>query len=257
MQPKLAALIVPIITLALGFPTSARAGLINGSFEQYTGGSNGAPSQLGNSGTGGYTGLTGWTVGNGTYGFLMAPKVADTTGSYSPQFGNSMTLWGSNNGGLATLSATSPDGGNYLALDAASGYRGAGISQTLTGLKVGQQYAVSFHWASGQQHGYDGDTFESFQVSLGNQIQSTSVENNVSHGFTNWRQETLTFTADGASDALTFLAVGTPSGLPPFALLDGVSFVAVPEPGSLALVGVGLAVTAAVRRVRGRAPAQV
>ena len=250
MQTKLAALIVPMITLALGFPGSARAGLINGNFEQYTGGFNNAPSQLSNSGTGGYSAITGWTVGSGTYGFLMAPGSVDTTGSYSPQFNNNFSLWGSNNGGVNMIPATSPDGGNFVALDGASGYRGTGISQILTGLTVGQQYSVSFDWASGNQHGFDGATTESLQVSLGSQTQSTSVVNNVNHGFTNWQKQTFVFTADGASDTLNFLAVGTPSGLPPVVLLDGVNFAAVPEPGSLALVGIGLLATAAVRRYR-------
>ena len=258
MPTKLATLMLSMMALTLGAALPARAGLINGSFEQYTGGYNatatklGTTSQLSNSGTGNYTALTGWTIGSGTYGFLMSPGAADTTGAYSPQFGNTLTLWGTNNGGLVSLPASSPDGGNYVLLDAADGYRGAGISQTLTGLTKGQQYAVTFDWASGQQHGYDGMTTESLQVSLGSQTQTSSVVTNVSHGFTPWQQQTFIFTADGTSDVLNFLAVGTPSGLPPMVLLDGVSFGAVPEPGSLALVAVGLVVTATVRRRRRR-----
>ena len=255
MPTKLAALLLPLITLALGTPAAVEGGFVNGGFEQWTGGFNGAASQLGTSGTGGYTALTGWTLGGGTYGFLMAPGLADKTGSYSPQYGNSLSLWGSNNGGVNTLPASSPNGGDYVVLDGGSSYRGGGISQVITGLTFGQQYAVTFDWASGQQHGYDGATTESFQVSFGNQVQNTATVNNVSHGFTPWQQQTFVFTADGTSDALNFLAIGTPGGLPPMVLLDGVSFAAVPEPGSLALVGVGLVVTAAVRRVRRRAAA--
>ena len=256
MPTKLATMIFPTLALTLAVAMPARAGLINGSFEQYSGGYNatatklGTASQLSNSGTGNYTALTGWTIGAGTYGFLMAPGAADTTGAYSPQFSNTLTLWGSNNGGLVSLPASSPDGGNYVLLDAADGYRGAGISQTLTGLTKGQQYSVTFNWASGQQHGYDGITTESLQVNFGSQTQTTNVVTNASHGFTPWQQQTFTFTADGTSDVLNFLAVGTPSGLPPMVLLDGVSFAAVPEPGSLALVAVGLAVTATIRRCR-------
>jgi hypothetical protein len=56
-----------------------------------------------------------------------------------------------------------------------------------------------------------------------------------SNGFTGWRYTTLIFTATSTSEVLSFLAVGTPSGEPPFSLLDGVSMV-VPEPGSLTLM---------------------
>ncbi len=258
MQRKFATLIVPMLALTLGAAVPARAGLVNGSFEQFTGGYNGLPSELSNSSTGGYTALTGWTVGSGTYGFLMAPGTLDTTGSHSPTYNNTFSLWGSKNGGLVTLPATSPDGGNFLALDAAAGYRGAGISQTLTGLTVGNKYAVTFNWASGQQYGYTGATTESMQVSFGaNQVQSTSTVSNLDKGFTPWRQQTFVFTADGTSDVLNFLAVGTPSGLPPIVLLDGVGFAAVPEPGSLALVGIGLLVTATVHRCRKRPTTEV
>jgi hypothetical protein len=58
----------------------------------------------------------------------------------------------------------------------------------------------------------------------------------------------LTFTATAASEALTFIAVGTPSGEPPFVLLDGVGFTAVPEPATFALLGIGLVGIGAVGR---------
>ena len=53
----------------------------------------------------------------------------------------------------------------------------------------------------------------------------------------------MTFTADSTTDVLSFLANGTPSGVPPFALLDGVSMNAVtsvPEPASAAMLLTGL-----------------
>lgn len=244
--------------MIMGIPAVASADYItNGNFETYNVGqvTKTAPSQLGTDASAGYSVLSGWTVGSGTYGFLMAPGAADTTGSYSPQFGNTFKLWGSNDKGsttdpVATLPATSPTGGNYVVLDGASGYRGTGISQAISGLTIGQQYLVNFAWASGQQFGYDGPTDEWLQVSLGKQVQSTAVAHNVTHGFTNWAKQGFVFTADATSTTLNFLAMSTTGGLPPMVLLDGVSMNAVPEPASLALVGLGLAAAAATRRIR-------
>ena len=246
----------PALALVVVAPSAAPAGFTNGSFETFTNSANpGVASQLGNSGTGGYSSLAGWTIGSGTYGFLMASGAADTTGSYSPQFNSTFRLWGSNDGGVATLPASSPDRGNYLALDGASGYRGTGISQTITGLTVGQQYLVTFDWASGQQYNFNGATNESLQVSLGNQTQTTATVQNVSHGFTDWVEQSFVFTADATSSTLNFLAMSTSGGLPPIVLLDGVTFNAVPEPASLALVGLGLGVATLTHRLRRKAPA--
>jgi hypothetical protein len=65
--------------------------------------------------------------------------------------------------------------------------------------------------------------------------------------------ETFDFTANATSEALSFLAVGSPAAnLPPFALLDGVSLTAVPEPSTWAmmLAGFGGLGFAAFRRRR-------
>ena len=248
-------IILPAIALIMSIPSAAPAGFTNGSFESYIGGSgtNGnTPSQLGNNATGGYTKLNGWDIGANTYGFLMAPGSADKSGAYSPQFSNSFSIWGKNNGGVDNIPISSPDKGNFVVLDGAANYRGTGISQTITDLAIGQQYAVSFYWASGQQKNYDGETDESLQVSFGNQKFTTASEHNVSHGFTDWTQQTFVFTADATSNTLNFLALSPQGGLPPLVLLDGVSFSAVPEPGSLALVSLGLVGAAVSNRVRRR-----
>jgi hypothetical protein len=51
--------------------------------------------------------------------------------------------------------------------------------------------------------------------------------------------QSLTFTATGPTEVLSFFANGGPSGVPPFALLDGVSMMAVPEPSTWAMMLIG------------------
>lgn len=226
----------------------------NGSFTNFTGGFGGAPSQLGDSGTGGYTKLTGWTVGTGDAGllaFLIAPGVADTTGSHDVRFNDTFLLWGIHDGGLNNIPTSSPNGGNYVALDADSSYSGT-ISQQLGGLVVGQKYAVSFYWAAAQQEGFDGPTTEAVKVAFGTNSQTTTTFNLASHAFSGWMSQTFVFTAQTTHDTLSFLAVGGPNGLPPFSLLDGVTVTQLPEPAALPLVGLGLAAIPVVRKLRKR-----
>jgi PEP-CTERM motif len=67
--------------------------------------------------------------------------------------------------------------------------------------------------------------------------------------------QTFDFTATSTSEVLSFFANGGPQ-VPPFALLDGVTMNAVPEPGTLPLLAFGVLSLAVVRRVR-RAKASV
>jgi len=231
---KTAVIITGFAICAAGM--SAKADLItNGSFEQTTNGL----GKIGSS-PGATTNVTGWNT-NG-YNFVFSATGGDTN-SY-------LQLWGAANGGIAgnTLGA-SPDGGNYIGADGA--YETGAITQTVTGLVAGQQYSVGFYYAGAQQSGFTGDTTEQWKVSLGGSaVQSTPILNDVSHGFTGWNHEVFTFTADGSSDTLSFLAAGTPNGEPPFSLLDGVTMTAVPEPASMFLMGTGLAALGLIRRRR-------
>jgi hypothetical protein len=262
---------VAAVVVAFGASGRARANLVtNASFESYTGGfgTPAAPSQLADSGSGaGYTTLTGWTIGpgsSGTLAFLIASGAGDTTGSHDVRFNDTFTLWGPSNSatsdpqrqpGNPALTASSPDGGNYVALDGAATYRGAGLSQTLTGLSAGRVYQVSFFWAAAQQHGFDGPTTESVQVTFGSSSQTTAVYNLASHAFSGWMFQSFNFTASAASQTLNFLAIATPDGQPPFALLDGVTVVQqVPEPGTMSLLVTGL-LGVGVARLRQRAMA--
>lgn len=55
------------------------------------------------------------------------------------------------------------------------------------------------------------------------------------HGFTGWTEETLSVIPASSSGLLSFFATGTPNGVPPFSLLDGVSVSDTPEPATWAL----------------------
>jgi len=230
----MALIVIPVmaIALALGASGAAQADLVNnGGFESNTG--NG---QLGFNTT-----VADWSVPGGGYTFLFAPGTADTsgaTGQYGP-----LSLWGPGNGSPNGLPATSPAGGYFIAQD--GDFQQAAIQQTINGLTVGQQYQVGFWWAAAQQFGFTGASTEQWQVSLGASTQSTANVNVPSHGFSGWMYQTMNFTADSTSDVLSFFANSTTGGVPPFALLDGVTMSsAVPEPtcwiGCLGMLCLGL-----------------
>lgn len=251
----------------LATPSQAQT-LVNGNFSQALIGSSTTPTaaiaaEFGSTNNG-FTPaqtLVGWTTAG--YNYVFLPGTVDTTGSagqYSQYSGN-VTLWGPANGGTnaSLLPLSSPTGGDYIGADGA--YEVSAITQTVTGLIAGQRVAVSFAWAGAQQSGYTGPTTDEWTVSLGtvsgsNPSQSTSVVSLPTEGATAWMTQTFTFMATSSSEVLSFLATGTPTGQPPFALLANVSVTNVPEPASWAVLlsGVGALVWAR-RRPRSALPA--
>lgn len=201
--------------------------------------------------------LPGWT--NDSYTFLFTSGTSDTTGSRSTEYNNQLVLQGpgnatpDNNG----LTKSSPNGGNFIGMDGAYLTGPAGLSQTITGLKVGQAYALSFYWAGAQQTGFTGATSEGWGVTFGSQTYSVSNSppgqtNQPSGGFTPWTLATTTFVASATSQTLSFLATGAPSGTPPFSLLDGVSLVAAPEPSTWVIMTAALVGSSLLFRARRR-----
>ncbi len=169
-----------------------------------------------------------------------APGAYNTTAGYGSTYlfgAGNLAAGGTNpgNGGLLAI-PTDPAGGNFIGADGAFGTKA--ITQTITGLTVGNFYAVSFYWAGAQQQGasYTSDTKESWTVGLANLdgtnavTQSTATVNPANKSFSGWIQQAFVYKATATSEVLSFLAAGSPTGQPPFALLGGVSMVQVPEP---------------------------
>ena len=232
----MASLLALASTSALATPTNL---VKNGDFELTSG--------FGEIGL--YATVTDWTSTG--FNFIFAPGTAYTTGA--PGFYGPLQLWGSNNGGAKAL-ATSHNGGNFVANDGAFGAYGVPIiQQTIHGLTVGATYEVNFEWAAAQQFGFDGATTEWWRVNLGSNAsttQATGIYSNASHSSSDWMHEAMRFTAANTSEVLSFLAVGTPDGKPPFSLIDGVSMTEVPEPSTWLMLFTGLGLIAALARRR-------
>jgi hypothetical protein len=242
-----------IVSLAAAGAHAGPNLVVNGGFEQHTADSSGYASFETdpdyNPGGGSLTGWTETNVGvNGAFNVLFAPSGATSvepdTRFTPPRSGDVQYLW-------ALPGNPDPNGGYFIALDGDTQYNGA-LQQTISGLTVGKTYALKFYWAASQFADRSGPTTEQLQIQFGDQSAATAVVDNASHSATNWMTENFTFKADSASALLSFLSVGTPNGLPPVALLDGVSVSAVPEPSTWALITVALGGVGAAARARRR-----
>lgn len=242
--------------LLLALPGSAQAAVNlvqNGSFETTT---------LTNSGQITNTDLSGWQnpdYAGQVYGFyimLYFPDTATTTGAalLDPNTGVTQHITLAGNNGFVG----SPDGGNFVASDGDTRVNRP-ITQTVIGLTAMHSYTLTFYDAAAQFAGYSGQTKDYWSVSLGNDTQFSPTITNPNQGFTGWFAQTMHFTATSSSELLSFLAVGTPNGFPPTALLDGVSLTddaalpvdSVPEPATWAMLLIGMgAVGLTARRHR-------
>lgn len=208
--------------------------------------------------------LPGWNGGS-QFGTVFAPKTADATGqpdlyvAYPYKAG----LWGPLNPGGGPnngLTPTSPAGGNFVALEPDTPLP---LTQTINGLVVGQTYKVSFYFAAAKYvliyPGYvtdpdPGATSSGFRVGFGGYSYSTGNLAISPQGFSGWNYVQNSYVATATSMLLSFTPTqGSAYGLPPAALLDGVSITGAPEPASWAVMVAGVAGLAAMaRRKRAR-----
>jgi hypothetical protein len=264
---------ITAFAVALGLASVAQAAgpnlVQNGSFNTLNPtGANSAPSVSGIEVDGAFNdagAVTGWTSGGGsTYNLYFYGNGKEAGGVTGIDAAN---RWGEN-GQRPNVNFTgdSPDGGAYMVLDGDPGFSGA-LSQTITGLTSGKIYKLTFDWAGGELYDRTGFFTSDLQVSFGGApVQFTSTFTNLAGNnpvgcnncgppgdFSGWSQVTMYFKADGPSDVLSFLSIGTPAAnLPPVAFLDGVSVVGVPEPAVWGLMVLGFGGAGALIRRRRR-----
>ncbi len=227
--------------LAIGATAHANS-FTNGGFETTNG--------LGQFNYGGGLDVTGWYVPDGGYTFVGDASTIGAGGVPLYQYGGNIDFWAAGNGGTNAVTA-SPDGGNFILSDGA--YERQPLNQDITGLVIGHTYKVTYYYGAAQQYGFTGDTTDKWTVSLGGTApQDSAVISSPSHTFTAWSSASAKFVATATNETLSFQAIGTPDGVPPFALLDGVTFSpdGVPEPAAWALMLIGLGGLGAIARRR-------
>lgn len=149
------------------------------------------------------------------------------TGNFSgwTQFGNT---------GFTGVTTSVPHGGTYNAFFGSVGSTG-GITQTIA-TTAGQTYAVDF-WLTNQNSG----TPNSFEFNWDGGVSELAFTNAAAFSYTHYQYSLV---ASSASTLVSFTFQHNPD----FWRLDDVGVSAVPEPGSLALMGLGLAGLGAMRR---------
>ncbi len=232
MKNSIFALAAIAAAIGAASPAAAQEFVTNGNFESVSNNSQNFQVDPGNP----YGSVTGWSTASGPsgnpYNILFHSSIA-TTGSAVGEYSGTGVEY------LHALPTNNTGHGNFMALDGDPAVNGTFLTQ-LTGLTVGSIYTLTFDWASGQIASRTGATTEGLNVQVGSLNLNLTPRNTPSGGSTPWASVTANFTATGANQTLSFLANGTPSGLPPVALLDNVSVRgAVPEPSTWAMMLMG------------------
>ena len=243
------------LMLVSGAQTASAVSLVtNGSFEGYTGPAPAAGDNAVQVSIGG--GLTGWS--NTNIGEALVFPSWYSTGTVFACCG------GVGLAGYPTFPQSSPDGGNFILSD--GNFMNSPLTQTITGLNPGDSYLLTFYQALVQDiQPYPSSSYfitvpgpvtGGWQVTLGTntQFSPSMAANGAIPTFSPWAQQSMVFTAQNATEILSFFSFGT--GDPPLVGLDGVSLVAVdtgvPEPTGLLLIGAGVVLAARGIKVRRR-----
>jgi len=246
-----------VLVLGMGAAQAAPELIVNGGFEQVAQqGADPLPT------SGSFEFGDTYKYGQAVVGWTSTTAPGASAGAFNIRYGtnpttvNPDTRYPSEAQHLWTLpSNPNPDGGAFVGLDGDVNARGV-LSQTVNGLTVGQKYDLTFSWAAAQLADRSGDTTELLRVAFGGDTFDTALVNNPSHSASDWMTVTHQFTATSTSQTLSFLSIGTPTGLPPMALLDGVSLTAaVPEPATWGMMIFGFGLVGGALRRRSRSGA--
>lgn len=199
-------------------------------------------------------------VSNLTYWAATCSQAAGTTGCDTSATPSSLLInpttgsaWNGNRGLWAYTAPSGADTGNTIAIDGDSNYS-TKISQSISGLQIGDRYQLTFYQAAAQQQGLTGATTENWVVAFGGSSQTSATMHNASEGFVAWNLVTMNFIATATTETLSFTAIGTPSGEPPICLLSDAALYDIAEPEYLTLGGAGLLLWWRARQRRTAAP---